>query len=173
MSIKFSLRFQLDDVKRIAATYAYANDDEVIATGANARRRGFLSLDDLIQIGVWKSPRVRSYLRSNDGKVVQEVTRFALSARTEQPRIEALTILTGVGWPMASVVLHLCHQERYPILDFRAVWSVGLDETPAWNFVFWTEYTAYCRELASKTGVSMRTLDQALWQYSKDHQPSK
>jgi len=34
----------------------------------------------------------------------------------------------------------------------------------------WWNYTVYCRALASKAGVDMRTLDQALWQYSKEKQ---
>jgi hypothetical protein len=32
-------------------------------------------------------------------------------------------------------------------------------------------YTRECRSLATAAGVLMRTLDRALWQYSKEHQP--
>jgi hypothetical protein len=33
---------------------------------------------------------------------------------------------------------------------------------------FWLEYLAACREIASRAAVSIRTLDKALWQYSKE-----
>jgi hypothetical protein len=72
---------------------------------------------------------------------------------------------------MASVILHWGCHEPYPILDYRALWSLGIDSPPAYNFNFWWAYTQQCRGLAAQAGVSMRTLDRALWQYSKENQP--
>jgi hypothetical protein len=42
-----------------------------------------------------------------------------------------------------------------------------------YEFSFWWEYTQFCRKLAAEAGVSMRTLDRALWQYSKENQEKK
>ena len=36
--------------------------------------------------------------------------------------------------------------------------------------VVWRGYTQFCRELGERASVYMRTLDQALWQYSKENQ---
>jgi hypothetical protein len=33
---------------------------------------------------------------------------------------------------------------------------------------FWVGYLHACRDLAAEHGVSLRTLDKALWQYSKE-----
>jgi hypothetical protein len=33
---------------------------------------------------------------------------------------------------------------------------------------FWLEYLDTCRRLARQAGVSLRTLDKALWQHSKE-----
>jgi hypothetical protein len=33
---------------------------------------------------------------------------------------------------------------------------------------FWLEYLSACRELARRHGISIRTLDKALWQHSKE-----
>lgn len=60
--------------------------------------------------------------------------------------------------------------DLYPILDYRALWSLGIDPPPAYDFPFWRAYTLACRELAAGAGVSMRDLDRALWQYSKENQ---
>jgi hypothetical protein len=85
-------------------------------------------------------------------------------------RIEVLTLLAGVSWPTASVILHFFHREQYPILDVRALWSLQCDPPGEYDIPFWESYTSSCRSLAQKAGVSMRTLDRALWQYSKENQ---
>jgi hypothetical protein len=83
-------------------------------------------------------------------------------------------LLEGVGLPTASVLLHVAHKEPYPIIDFRALWSLGLDTPPMYySFEFWQRYVSHCRELADAAGTDMRTLDRALWQYSVEHQSGR
>ena len=80
-------------------------------------------------------------------------------------------MLDGVGWPTASVLLHFGHAEPYPILDYRALWSCGVPRPPSqYSFGLWWPYTRFCREITRRYGISMRTLDRALWQYSKERQ---
>jgi hypothetical protein len=74
--------------------------------------------------------------------------------------------LHGVSWPTASVFLHFAGRDRYPILDYRALWSLGIEKPIAYTFDFWWHYTLFCRKLADEAYVSMRTLDRALWQFS-------
>ncbi|HQL94014.1 MAG TPA: hypothetical protein PL005_05005, partial [Candidatus Hydrogenedentes bacterium] len=81
------------------------------------------------------------------------------------------TLLAGVSWPTASVFLHFAFPEKYPILDFRALWSLNIDPPPKqYTFPFWKEYADFCRNLSGEAGVSLRTLDKALWMYSKRYQ---
>ena len=121
---------------------------------------------------LWKTPRTRSRCATNTEAAVVAATRTALSTEDVHQRMNVLTNLHGVAFPTASVLLHFAHWDRYPILDFRALWSLGVDEPPAaYTFEFWAAYTRECRSLAEAAGVSMRTLDRALWQYSKEHQP--
>ena len=69
---------------------------------------------------------------------------------------------------MASVILHFCHRDPYPILDFRALWSLGAEEPASgYNSDFWQQYTTTCRALAAEAACPLRTLDRALWAYSK------
>jgi hypothetical protein len=107
----------------------------------------------------------------NSEAYVREVTQFALATPDEHARIEALTLLDGVLWPTASVVLHLFHEEPYPIIDVRALWSVNEEAPAKYTFTLWYHYAEYCRNLARKQHVSMRVLDRALWQYSNVNQP--
>ena len=98
----------------------------------------------------------------------------SLASQNERIRIEVLTLLHGVSWPTASVLLHLGHPDPYPILDFRAMWSLSVDvpddTSGFYTFDLWWAYTQFCRKLANQCGVDMRTLDRALWQYSKMNQ---
>jgi hypothetical protein len=80
-------------------------------------------------------------------------------------------LLDGVSWPTASVILHFCHPEPYPVLDYRALWAVGVDAPSAYTFELWWGYVQICREIARETGMDMRELDRALWQYAKENQP--
>jgi hypothetical protein len=88
----------------------------------------------------------------------------------ERLQIEVLTLLDGVSWPTASVILHFFHSAPYPIVDFRALWSLKNKVPKRYGFNFWQKYTSYCRGLSKRAGVSMRTLDRALWQFSKENQ---
>lgn len=83
---------------------------------------------------------------------------------------ESLTLLSGVGWPTASVILHLCHREPHPILDFRALWSLSCSVRSRYDYPFYAAYAAFTRALCKRIGCDSRTLDRALWQYSKECQ---
>jgi hypothetical protein len=85
-------------------------------------------------------------------------------------KIEVFRLLDGVDWPTASVILHFCDRGQYPILDVRALWSLGVAARPTLGFPLWMEYTGFLRGVARNAEVSMRTLDRALWQYSKVNQ---
>jgi hypothetical protein len=132
--------------------------------------RGFMTKDELRIIAQWKAPRSAGHIEDNPEEYVKEITAFALSATTERARIEVLTNLDGVRWPTASVILHFFHKERYPIMDFRALWSVCLAVPAQYSFDFWWPYVQFCRDLSKRINMDMRTLDRALWQYSKEKQ---
>jgi len=55
-------------------------------------------------------------------------------------------------------------------LDYRALWSLTCPVPKAYDHRFWTEYVTFTRALAKRSRNDMRTIDRALWQYSKLHQ---
>jgi hypothetical protein len=167
-----TLCFPPADIAYWAARYDYPGEATIAAELAPAARAGgYLTHTDLVTLGRWKSPHIVSRCAANEPAYVAAVTTAALGASNERLRIEILTLLRGVGWPMASVILHWCHRDPYPILDFRALESMGIAPPPPYAFGFWWEYTTCCREMADSAGVSMRELDRALWQYSKEKPP--
>ncbi len=171
MSAMFRLRPRTSSLRRLGCEYDYQNDDAELRRRQDAvKNRGHLTKGDLQAVGNWKSLRSAGRIKANSNRFVTEISRFALSTKSERARVEALTLLSGVSWPTASVVLHFFHRGRYPILDYRALWSLGVEDEP-YRFDFWWSYVEFTRDLARRTNLDMRTLDKALWQYSKEHQP--
>jgi len=180
MYIDFNLRFPIDQLADFADLYNQKNkyrDQEssiVNELGPKARTNGYLTKKDFLEICCWKSTRPKKWAEQNSEEFIKEISTIALSAHSEKIHIGILTLLQGVLYPTASAILHIVHKKPYPILDFRALWSLGLDKLPYdYTYKFWINYTTTCRELAKFSGLSMRTVDRALWQYSADNQPKK
>ena len=126
-SSQFRLRFPKAEIRHWASLYDYPGEYELMrGPVADGRRNGYLTAEAFAAIGEWKSPRARKRRAANASNFIEEVTRLALAPSTS-PRlaIEALTLLSGVSWPTASVILHFCHPDPYPIVDYRALWSLS------------------------------------------------
>lgn len=167
----FKLRFNTAELPNWEERFRYIEGEEpILCLSPKVKKQGFYSKEDLQAFCEWKTPRSRSRVAQNPVDYVQAITQVALSTPNERLRIEILRLLSGVDWPSASVLLHFGHLETYPILDFRALWSLGIETRVVYNFDLWWEYTKYCRKLADEAGLSMRELDRALWQYSRENQ---
>ena len=174
MTKPLRLRFALSEVQHWSDIYDYpAPDKPIRAIGATAGRRGWYTRDEFLTVMRWKAgERTQSLCEENSETAVVEATRLALATTDERQRMRALTDLTGVALRSASALLHFARPKSYPILDFRALWSLGIDKRPrSYSFTLWGDYVLTCRSLAKEAGVSLRTLDRALWKYSKDNQP--
>ena len=164
----FELQFPADQIRALAERYEYEDDERVRAAGEAARRRGYYMRHEFLRICAWKTGRSKSKVASNGEQEVERATRAAFEAPDEAERIEALLELKGVGVPTASVLLHFAFPREYPILDVRALESLGQRGRTTYSVSYWLKYLDACRRLAEEHGVSLRVLDKALWQYSKE-----
>lgn len=98
------------------------------------------------------------------------LTGAALATRDDALKMDLLRLLDGVDWPTASTLLHFCDRRPFPILDYRALWSLGFVRPPRYTMAFWLGYVAFLRELCRVSRQPMRVVDRALWQYSKARQ---
>lgn len=130
----------------------------------------YLDRERFIKIGLWKSKRPKKKYESNDDLMVKEITRFSLMTKSEEARIRSLLVLNGVSYPVASVILHFAFPDKYTILDFRAIWSLGWDQPKYYTFNFWKKYCDEIKEISKMMGENIRTIDKALWEYSKENQ---
>lgn len=150
-------------------------DDGLLARRKRVRAEGRMQLADLCAVCDWKAPRAAGHARKNTNTEVKEITALAFTSRSERVRIEVLQILHGISYPTASVILHFFHSDTYPILDTRALWSMRIRQPAQYTFDFWWGYVRACRAMFTQARqplpkLSMRELDQALWQYSYEKQ---
>jgi hypothetical protein len=165
----FALQFPIERVPEYAARFPAEDDGEALAIGLNARKRGHYTLEEFREVCRWKTPRSAPLVARNTAEAVVSLTGVALSeTSSERERIDALRSLRGVGWPTASVLLHLAYPDRYPILDKRVVHALGVRAPVTYSFRFWEAFIGAWRDLAKQAGVDGRTFDQALWQWSKE-----
>jgi len=174
------LRFPESEICQWAEKYKKANPQhykpestEFMTIKPKVEKHVCLDSEELFNVEHWKSPRRAGDIYENDDNYIKEITGWAFTATNERSRIEVLTLLDGIREKTASAILHLFHKDQYPILDSRALWSVGLEGSEQYSFRFWQKYVCFCRDVACRNQVCMRTLDRALWQYSELHQPRR
>ena len=164
----FELQFPADQVPDLAARFPEVDESACETAGAAARARGYYRRAEFVLVCAWKTARSTPKVALNSAPAVRTATRRALADPDEAVRMEALLSLRGVGVPTASTLLYFAFPALYPILDVRALESLGVRSRSTYPVAFWLEYLDACRVLADRCGVSIRTLDKALWQWSKE-----
>ena len=165
-------RFPLSEVADWAARFGDADSDRVIDTIAPAvRERGHFLREEFLETYRWKTHRTVYLAEKYSDQEIADVTGVAFRQRDEKLRVCLLRVLDGVNWPVASTLLYVGVSDDYPIIDFRALWSLGSAMPSVVSFEFWWAYVECCRHVAKAAGVSVRELDKALWTYAAANQP--
>lgn len=151
--------------------YAKNNEEEAeLEVKKWLEKNRYLNKDNFIKLCLWKSRRPKKQYEKNSEEMIKEITRFSLSAKSEEVKIKILMCLQGVSFPVASTILHFAYPNKYTIMDFRAIWSLEWKQPKNYTFEFWEKYYKEIWNIAKKFNVSVRTVDKALWQYSKENQ---
>jgi hypothetical protein len=155
--MKHRLKLDPRQLLEYADRYVYPlNDDAVIEPGKDIQSRGYLTRSELQQVANWKSPRSAGHNRKNSDEYIAAVSAIPFQTDNERLRIESLTLLNRVSWPTASVILHLYHKDRYPILDFRALRSLSIDIPKQYTLYTGIKISIRCCLIASYSSGSSR-----------------
>lgn len=169
ITTKFKLQFPPTEISALAQRFGFPADEiQVHDLRAGITTRGFMTFDELKIVCRWKTARSQSRVAKNTATDVEAITKVCFETENERLRIGSLLLLEGVQYPTASVILHFFHSDPYPILDVRALEALGIQKPPAYDFEFWFQYVAFTRQSAKENSIDMRTLDKALWQWSKE-----
>ena len=140
----------------------------LLAAG-KAIAQGDHTRENLTVIFRWKTGgRGFSRLSRNRDEEIQEALSIAAQAQTARAALAVLLGLSGVDVRVASAVLTAVDPTRYTILDFRALEALGVS-VAYYSVDLYLTYLSFCRGLSERVGVSLRDLDRALWQWSKEH----
>lgn len=112
-------------MKKILLNTPYIEDEKTLILFEEikgVKNQGYLTRDQLLKILVWKSPRPLRHYKSNDDKLIKEITSIALATQNDILKLHILTALSGVSYPAASAILMFYNPAIYPVLDIR-VWT--------------------------------------------------
>jgi hypothetical protein len=164
-------------LKRPAGTDKTSEAADRAAFNAGRRiREGDRSKPTLKEIVSWKNSeswfwgRIERQFDRNDAQSIAAALDAAVTATTGAEALAALTNLVGIGVPTASAILTAIFPEKYTVIDQLALRALGVANAAA---AFYLLYNNYCRSVAAKIKIDLRTLDRALWEWGKTNPPSR
>lgn len=169
---EFQLQFDANLISEMADRYSFQQEDTEALEAGEEIRKGQYTRDNLEKIFEWKTNgRGRSRLSKNNDEEIRDALYLASIAKTDRSAVAVLLGLSGVQVPVASAILTSLDPERFTIIDFRALEALGKKrkEQKTATIDYYLEYLEYCRSLAKEADISLRTLDRALWQWSKEN----
>lgn len=156
-------------LQAVAGRYEYEEDSAAREAGRRASERGYYDRDGFLTVVAWKATRAVPRAERNDASAIEQAAAAAFRADDEIERVTHLMALEGVGIPIASALLHFAFPDRYPILDYRALATLGeTRRRTQYSPQFWADYLARVRSIAADAGVPIRMVDKALWQASRE-----
>jgi hypothetical protein len=163
----FRLRFPEKDIRKIAAKYDASEDQPALDAGKRIAK-GACTRKNLQIVFDWKTRgRGRNRLKKNSDIEIEDALQTCKSVKTERAAVAVLRGLNGVDVPVASAILTVIDPKRYTVIDFRAL--EALNQAMANPSVdYYLRYLCVCRKIAQKNKTSLRKLDRALWQWSKE-----
>ena len=160
-------------IEKWAKRYEYKEEDrdvqKIVQFALKRKTRnypiGHLTRDELVEIVKWKSGhRTLHHVTSNREIDVIEDSHMAFVIDSHEP----LTRLKGVSISTATAIMHFASPEMFPIFSIRALSALGIRASQI-NSKLWPIYQENCLDWSEIYGVSLRTLDRAMWQYDKEH----
>jgi hypothetical protein len=167
-------RGYLDRKTRTGLTSAEA-DEAALAAGRRIRE-GDRSKQALENIVAWKNSdsrfwaKLKSIFQKNTDADISMALNTVVNASTATEALDALLKLHGIGVPTASAILAAIFPEKNTVIDQLALRALDVGN---WETAFYALYNNYCLSLATRRNIGLRSLDQALWEWGKQHPPSK
>ena len=130
--MELCLRFNDSEIRHWAERYTECqnllsrkNEKNLIGRKICIQRKGFMTLNELDRLSLWKSVRQSKRVREdNCESTVKCITKAAFASNNDWDKLKLLMDLEGISFARASAILHLYDEGLYPIIDVYAAWSV-------------------------------------------------
>lgn len=137
----------------------------------------YLTGEDLDPVFRWKLRaqygRQQALRATNPPDAYMALTRAAFEIRSAdrdlevELRVGILSVLRGVGVPVASAILALVEPANYCVIDFRA-WRQAFDEDRrSFDVGHYKKYLRFVRGLATELGWLVQEVDAAIWEHDR------
>jgi hypothetical protein len=112
--------------------------------------------------------RAKRALADETDQAIIDITGAARLCLDDDAALRVIQAVAGVGPALGSSALMVLDPTRWTVLDVRALASVraiGYSSVPAsaQGRATWGPYLDACRDIAVRTGASLRTVDRALF----------
>jgi thermostable 8-oxoguanine DNA glycosylase len=132
-----------------------------------------LTVTEFYSIVIWKANRAKGYIKNGllEAKTtVNQLTSRIYSTENIRGKIELLTNINGIGYPIASAILTVCYPDEFTIVDYRAVrslkrYGIAMNGNPSTNINSYLNYVSICKKTAQDNHLTLRELDKYLWGY--------
>ena len=141
----------------------------------------FLTRKDLDPILRWKLRgqygRQARHLATNSEEMIETVSRLALNVTCTDWKDEAalrvsiLSVLHGVGVPVASAILALAEPAKYAVIDFRGWRQIFGRKKNSFSTVDYVTYLHEVRRLAAVLKRPVREVDETIWERDRARRP--
>ena len=141
------------------------------------KERGFLTKEEFVKIGMWKSPRPKNLYLSNPEEEIISISKKILLSNSEKEKMALLNTLKGVSIPVASAILTVINPENYGVIDIRD-WQLlhlygEVNSKPkgqGFNLDDWLIFLEIIRKYAKELEISVRDVEITLYFHHKDIQ---
>ena len=142
----------------------------ITSVGKELQNLRTIRLDTFRRIVNWKSARSRGLIKWDQFNRYQRAFSEIMNMEHDK-RFEILNAFSGIGPPMASVVLHFMFPETYPIYDIRTVETLNYFGYFRSKTVSKGRYAEFCgalKEIKDNVGnYTLREIDRALFSFHK------
>lgn len=142
------------------------------------RRRFHLTRSELLEVARWKLEGQYGRAERHFGRLTPPVVRtvtaaaFAIDGPEDdletELRASLLTLLPGVGLPIASAVLTLVEPNRYAVIDFRAWRALFGSDRTSFGVADYRSFMAALRKQAAIERTTPRAVELRLWHEDRD-----
>lgn len=148
-----------------------ANYDAKVLTeiGPRVHQRGYYDRYDLLEVGRWKARgRTQSLLKKNSEKEIRDITKMALEAELPYQHL-IRTLLKGIQVPTATALLMVWDQDRHTVIDVNAIKALSVHRKVSTRHPSYPDYLKVCKEISRRWDRPLRKVDQALYEYGRQH----
>lgn len=141
------------------------------------RRRFHLTRPELLEVARWKLEGQYGRAERHFGRLTTPLVRtvtaaaFAIDGPDDdletELRASLLTLLPGVGLPIASAVLTLVEPNRYAVIDFRAWRALFGSDRASFGVADYRNFMAVLRQKAGRERTTPRAVELRLWHEDK------